>query len=102
MHAAAFLAGFRYVHIKVYTDLQQKPVIHVNLRGKRCYYANIITCVWDMTAIGRAMEPDVSTADDGLRLDLGIRSAWQPQVKALFDFKVIDTDGPSHCSDTAC
>ena len=27
---------------------------------------------------------------------LGIRGAWQPQVEALFDIKVIDTDAPSH------
>ena len=35
-------------------------------------------------------EADVSTGDDGLRLDLGIRGAWQPQVEALFNIKVQD------------
>ena len=42
-------------------------------------------------------EADVSTRDNELQLDLGIRGARQPQVKrALFDIKVIDTDAPSH------
>ena len=36
-------------------------------------------------------EADVSTGDDGLWLDLGI---GQPQMEALFDIKVIDTDAP--------
>ena len=27
---------------------------------------------------------------------MGIRGTWQPQVEALFDIKVIDTDAPSH------
>ena len=26
-----------------------------------------------------------------------IRGVWQPQVEALFDVRVIDTDAPSHC-----
>ena len=48
------------------------------------------------------MEPIVNEAtatssDPGLRLDLGIRGVWQPQVEALFDVRVIDTDAPSHC-----
>ena len=34
--------------------------------------------------------------DSGLRLDLGIRGVWQPQVEALFDIRVIDTDAPSY------
>ena len=37
-------------------------------------------------------EADVSLRDDGLQLDLGIRGAWQPQVEALFDIKVIHND----------
>eukprot|EP00731_Ephydatia_muelleri_P029724 Em0021g247a len=41
-------------------------------------------------------EVDVKNADGGLRLDLGIRGVWQPQVEALFDVKVVDTDAPSH------
>ncbi|KAL5505424.1 hypothetical protein EMCRGX_G006855 [Ephydatia muelleri] len=41
-------------------------------------------------------EADVKNADGGLRLDLGIRGVWQPQVEALFDVKVVDTDAPSH------
>ena len=31
-----------------------------------------------------------------MRADLGIRGVWTPQVEALFDIKVIDTDAPSH------
>ena len=41
-------------------------------------------------------EADVKNADGGLRLDVGIRGVWQPQVEALFDVKVVDTDAPSH------
>ena len=46
-------------------------------------------------------EPIVKKADSkadgpGLWAHLGIRGAWTPQVEALFDIKVIDTDAPSH------
>ena len=39
---------------------------------------------------------DPASDDPGLRLDLGIRGVWQPQVEALFDIRVIDTDAPSY------
>ena len=42
-------------------------------------------------------EATATSNDPGLRLDLGIRGVWQPQVEALFDVRVIDTDAPSHC-----
>ena len=42
-------------------------------------------------------EATATSSDPGLRLDLGIRAVWQPQVEALFDVRVIDTDAPSHC-----
>ena len=42
-------------------------------------------------------EATATLSDPGLRLDLGIRGVWQPQVEALFDVRVIDTDAPSHC-----
>ena len=41
-------------------------------------------------------EGDPASDDPGLRLDLGIRGVWQPQVEALFDIRVIDTDAPSY------
>ena len=37
-------------------------------------------------------EGDPASNDPGLRLDLGIHGVWQPQVEALLDIKVIDTD----------
>ena len=40
-------------------------------------------------------EAETKVGDSGLRLDLGVRSVWQSQAEALFDFKVIDTDAPS-------
>ena len=35
---------------------------------------------------------------DGVVLiaDLGVRGVWQPQVEALFDVRVTDTDAPSY------
>ena len=33
-----------------------------------------------------------TSSDPGLRLDLGIRGVWQPQVEALFDVRVIDLE----------
>ena len=42
-------------------------------------------------------EATATSSDPGLRLDLGIRGVWQPQVEALSDVRVIDTDAPSHC-----
>ena len=41
-------------------------------------------------------EATATSSDPGLRLDLGIRGVWQPQVEALFDVRVIDTDAPPH------
>ena len=54
---------------------------------------NMAAQLWIKSSRSQA---DVSTGDDGLQLDLGIRGAWQPQVEALFDIKVIDTDASSH------
>ena len=42
-------------------------------------------------------EATATSRDPGLRLDLGIRGVWQPQVETFFDVRVIDTDAPSHC-----
>ena len=42
-------------------------------------------------------EATVASCDPGLRLDLGTRGVWQPQVEALFDVCVVDIDAPSHC-----
>ena len=39
-------------------------------------------------------DADVKTGDDGLRVDLGIRGAWQPQVEALY--------GDKRCMVTSC
>ena len=46
-------------------------------------------------------EATATSSDPGLRLDLGIKGVWQPQVEALFDVCVIDTDAPSHCHSNA-
>ena len=45
-------------------------------------------------------EPEPSSNNVGLRLDLGVRS---PQTEALFDIHIIDTDAPSykHCTPEA-
>ena len=61
-------------------------------------------CLGDMTALvwPRVIREPVIREDDpasdnhGLHLDLRIRSAWQPQVEALFDICVIDIDAPSY------
>ena len=37
-------------------------------------------------------EATATSSDPGLSLDLGIRGVWQPQVEALFDVRVTDTD----------
>ena len=39
-------------------------------------------------------EGDPASDDPGLRLNLGIRGVWLPQVEALFDIRVINTDAP--------
>ena len=41
-------------------------------------------------------EGDPASDDPGLHLDLGIRGVWQPQVEALFDIRMIDTDALSY------
>ena len=64
-----------------------------------------VTCIGDLAsqvwsqAIKEPIlnEATATSSDPGLRLDLGIRGVWQPQVEALFDVRVIDTDAPSQC-----
>ena len=56
-----------------------------------------VRCAWSKVI----KEPTVNKAtvissDPRLRLDLGVRGVWQPQVEALFDVCVVDTDTPSH------
>ena len=41
-------------------------------------------------------EGDPASDDPGLRLDLGIQGVWEPQVEALFNIRMIDTDAPSY------
>ena len=41
-------------------------------------------------------EGDSAMNDPDLCLDLGIHGAWQPQVEALFDIQVVNTDAPSY------
>ena len=41
-------------------------------------------------------EGDPASDEPGLRLDLGVRGVWQPQVEALFDIHVIDTDARTY------
>ena len=41
-------------------------------------------------------EGEPASDDPDLRLDLGIRDLWHPQLEALFDIRVIDTDAPSY------
>ena len=41
---------------------------------------------------GSASHPPTDT----LVADLSIRGAWQPQVTALFDVRIVDTDAPSY------
>ena len=61
-------------------------------------------CLGDMAAklwSQVVREPIVKEAEckadgPGLRADLCIRGVWTPQVEALFDLKVIDTDAASH------
>ena len=41
-------------------------------------------------------EADEARGISALIADLGVRGVWQPQVEALFDIRVIDTDAQSH------
>ena len=49
-------------------------------------------------------KPVVSDGSDGvsemLVADLCVRGVWQPQTKALFDIRVVDTDAQSYCGRT--
>ena len=53
--------------------------------------------VWSQVVCEPLVKEADSKADGpGMRANLGIRGVWTPQVEALFDMKVIDTDAPSH------
>ena len=55
--------------------------------------------VWSQVVhepIVKLKEADSKADGPGLKADLGIRGVWTPQVEALFDIKVIDTDALSH------
>jgi len=41
-------------------------------------------------------EETVDSCDDTLIGDLRARGVWQPQVNAVFDVRVVDTDAPSY------
>ena len=43
-------------------------------------------------------EPDDDTRTPALIADLSIRGVWLPQVKALFDKRVVDTEAQSYLS----
>jgi len=40
---------------------------------------------------------DSSEGTDAFIADLCVRGAWEPQTKALFDIRVVDTDAQSYC-----
>ena len=46
---------------------------------------------------GSASHPPTDT----LVADISIRGAWQPQVNALFDVRIVDTDAPSYLEKSA-
>ena len=63
----------------------------------RNYLGDMAALVWPQVIrepVG--LEDDPASDDPGLHLGLGIRGVWQPQVEALFDIRVIDTDAPSY------
>ena len=63
----------------------------------RDYLGDMAALVWPQVIREPVVrEGDPASGDPGLRLDLGIRGVWQPQVEALFDIRVIDTDAPSY------
>ena len=41
-------------------------------------------------------EADPSSNGVGLRLDLGVRGVWSPQIELLFDIRIMDSDAPSY------
>eukprot|EP00731_Ephydatia_muelleri_P033971 Em0043g15a len=50
-----------------------------------------VRCAWPQVIKEPIVnEATATSSDPGLRLDLGIRGVWQPQVEALFDVRVID------------
>ncbi|KAL5477476.1 hypothetical protein EMCRGX_G024280 [Ephydatia muelleri] len=65
---------------------------HVNIKEET--YQSVLDSV-DTVREPIVREAETKVGDSGLRLDLGVRSVWQSQAEALFDFKVIDTDAPS-------
>ena len=78
----------------------------LTIRTSTCYIApqrdycigDLASQVWPQVIKEPVVnESTVATGDPGLRLDQGIRGVWQPQVEALFDVRVVDTDAPSHC-----
>ena len=53
-------------------------------------------CLFIRSLAIKEREPDPSSNDVGLRLNLGVRGVWLPQTEALFDIRIIDTDSPSY------
>ena len=63
----------------------------------RDYLGDLAALVWPQVIREPVVqEGDPASNDPGLCLDLGIQGVWQPQVEALFDICVIDTDAPSY------
>ena len=62
-----------------------------------CTHGDMAALVWPQVIRELVVrEDDPSSGDSGLCLDLGIQGVWQPQVEALFNIHMIDTDASSY------
>ena len=91
--------NYSHTDIIICDQFQMKPYwIRRGLVIRR--HNEIRDCLGDMAALVWSQvikepvvrEGDPAANDPGLRLDLGICGVWQPQVEALLDIWVIDTN----------
>ena len=59
--------------------------------------SDLTSLVWSQV-VKEPLTEDDPLHHGGLRADVGIRGAWQPQAMSLFDIRVLDSDAPSYQS----
>ena len=60
-------------------------------------FGNLASLVWS-PVVKEPVVRDGSAVADTLIADLCVRGVWGPQTEALFDIRVVDTDGRSYCA----
>ena len=63
----------------------------VGIMGFRMLLVTLLSLVWT-PVVKKPVVHDESAGADTLITDLCVCGVWEPQIKALFDIRIVDTD----------